>query len=113
MTISYIEVCGFRSYGAQPQRIELTAPLTVVHADNSQGKTGLAEAFEFLHTGTISRRQIGGGSAGEFEGSLRNAHIDAGVEVYVEVGLSSDGPRSSSAEHSTLTTVERPTAGAL
>ena len=87
MTISYIEVCGFRSYGAEPQRVELSAPLTVIHADNSQGKTSLAEAFEFLHTGTISRRQLGGASPGEFEGALRNAHIGPGVEVYVEVGL--------------------------
>ncbi|CQD22757.1 recombination protein F [Mycobacterium lentiflavum] len=87
MTISYIEVCGFRSYGVEPQRIELSAPLTVIHADNSQGKTSLAEAFEFLHTGTISRRQLAGGSPGEFEGALRNAHIGPVAEVYVEVGL--------------------------
>ncbi|MDP7739483.1 ATP-binding protein [Mycobacterium paragordonae] len=87
MTISYIEVCGFRSYGVEPQRVELSAPLTVIHADNSQGKTSLAEAFEFLHTGTISRRQLAGGSPGEFEGALRNAHIGPVAEVYVEVGL--------------------------
>lgn len=87
MTISYIEVCGFRSYGVEPQRIELSAPLTVIHADNSQGKTSLAEAFEFLHTGTISRRQLAGGSPGEFEGALRNAHIGPAAQVYVEVGL--------------------------
>lgn len=90
LTISHIEVCGFRSYGAEPQRIELSAPLTVIHADNSQGKTSLAEAFEFLHTGTISRRQLGGGSPGEFEGSLRNAHIGPVAEVYVEVGLADE-----------------------
>jgi hypothetical protein len=61
--------------------------LTVIHADNSQGKTSLAEAFEFLHTGTISRRQLAGGSPGEFEGALRNAHIGPAAQVYVEVGL--------------------------
>lgn len=87
MTISYIEVCGFRSYGVEPQRVELSAALTVIHADNSQGKTSLAEAFEFLHTGTISRRQLGGGSPGKFEGALRNAHIGPAAVVYVEVGL--------------------------
>lgn len=87
MTISYIEVCGFRSYGVEPQRVELSAGLTVIHADNSQGKTSLAEAFEFLHTGTISRRQLAGGSPGEFEGALRNAHIGPAAKVYVEVGL--------------------------
>ncbi len=87
MTISYIEVCGFRSYGVEPQRVELSAGLTVIHADNSQGKTSLAEAFEFLQTGTISRRQLAGGSPGEFEGALRNAHIGPAAKVYVEVGL--------------------------
>lgn len=87
MRISYIEVCGFRSYGAEPQRVELLSPLAVIHADNSQGKTSFAEAFEFLYTGTISRRQLGGGSPGEFQGALRNAHLGPTIDVYVEVGL--------------------------
>ena len=87
MKLNYIEICGFRSYGPQPQRIELTAPITVIHADNSQGKTSLAEAFEFLYTGGTSRRQLGGGSPGEFEGALRNAHLSESAQVYVEAEI--------------------------
>jgi len=88
--INYIEICGFRSYGPQPQRIDLTTPITVIHANNSQGKTSLAEAFEFLYTGGTSRRQLGGGSPGEFEGALRNAHLPASAVVYVEAEVQMD-----------------------
>jgi hypothetical protein len=30
--IAWLEVCGFRSFGSSPVRIELDAPLVVVHA---------------------------------------------------------------------------------
>jgi len=72
-------VCGFRSYGPGAQRLELTAPLAVVHADNSQGKTSLAEAVEFLFTGATTRRLLLGGSPSEFQDALRNAHLPPGV----------------------------------
>jgi hypothetical protein len=80
-------VCGFRSYGPGAQRLELTAPLAVVHADNSQGKTSLAEAVEFLFTGATTRRLLLGGSPSEFQDALRNAHLPPGSPVYVELGL--------------------------
>lgn len=87
MKISYIEVAGFRSYGAASQRIDLTSALTVVHADNSQGKTSFAEAVEFLYTGSTSRRAITGGSPSEFQNALRNAHLASTDLVYVEAGI--------------------------
>lgn len=82
-----MEVCGFRSYGTESQRLQLDAPLAVVHADNSQGKTSLAEAVEFLFTGATSRRLLSGGSLSEFQDALRNAHLPPAGRVYVELGL--------------------------
>lgn len=87
MRFAYIEICGLRSWGNAPQRITLGNDLAVIYGENSQGKTGLAEALEFLLSGTISRRTLGGGSPGEFHGSLRNAHIGRSATPYVEVGL--------------------------
>ncbi len=87
MRATHLEVCGFRSYGTEAQRLQLDAPLAVVHADNSQGKTSLAEAVKFLLTGATSRRLLCGGSPSEFEGALRNAHLPSTGPVYVELGL--------------------------
>ncbi len=56
MKVEYLEVRGFRSYGASPQRLNLAGSLSVVHADNGQGKSSLAEAVEFLLPGATSRR---------------------------------------------------------
>ncbi|SLE05279.1 RecF/RecN/SMC N-terminal domain-containing protein [Mycobacteroides abscessus subsp. massiliense] len=91
MRISYLEVCGFRSYGQGPERIDLTSPLTVIYGDNSQGKTSLVESFEFLYSGTTSRRILGGGSLGEFDGALRNAHLTNTHMPYVEIGFTDKG----------------------
>jgi hypothetical protein len=85
--VTHLEVRGFRSYGNEAQRLQLDAPLAVVHADNSQGKTSLAEAVEFLLTGATSRRLLSGGSLSEFQNALRNAHLPPNGRVYVEVGL--------------------------
>ncbi len=87
MKATYLEIRGFRSYGTAAQRLELSAPLAVVHADNSQGKTSLAEAVEFLFTGATTRRLLLGGSPSEFQDALRNAHLAAASPVYVELGL--------------------------
>ena len=91
MKVGYIEICGFRSFGPGPQRLEANGPLTVIFGDNSQGKTSLAEALEFLYTGGTSRRQLGGGSPTEYDGTLRNAHLANSSEVYVEAELVSPG----------------------
>jgi hypothetical protein len=59
------------------------SPLAVVWGPNSQGKTSLAEAFEFLLTGTIVRRQLLASTQDEFADSLRNVHLLSGDEVFV------------------------------
>jgi hypothetical protein len=78
-----IEVRGFRAFGTQPQVLELRGPLAVVWGPNSQGKTSLAEAVEFLLTGRTVRREFLASAAREFAGSLRNAHLRHGEPVFV------------------------------
>lgn len=54
---------------------------------NSQGKTSLAEAFEFLLTGQIIRRDMLGSSKDEFSDSLRNAHLANSTPVQVAADI--------------------------
>lgn len=83
-----IEIRGFRAFGTEPRLLQLDAPLAVVHAGNSQGKTSLAEAIEFLISGRSSRRELLGGAKAEYNDSLRNAHMSGGDDdVYVEAVL--------------------------
>lgn len=80
-----LEVRGFRAFGATAAHFALDAPLTVAHGGNSQGKTSLAEAVEFLLSGRSSRRELLGGAKAEYNDSLRNAHLpDGDTDVYVE-----------------------------
>lgn len=74
---------GFRSYGLPAQTLNLPAEIAVVWGPNSKGKTSLAEAFEFLLTGRISRRELMASSQDEFADALRNAHIAEDAEVFV------------------------------
>jgi len=84
-SIVSIDVRGFRAFGTVPAHFELDAPLTVAHGGNSQGKTSLAEAVEFLLSGRSSRRELLGGAKAEYNDSLRNAHLpDGDDEVFVE-----------------------------
>lgn len=78
-----LSVKGFRAYGATEQILNLPADISVVWGPNSKGKTSLAEAFEFLLTGRISRRELMASSQDEFAEALRNAHLPFGEEVYV------------------------------
>lgn len=83
-----VEIRGFRAFGTEARRLHLDAPIAVVHAGNSQGKTSLAEALEFLISGRSSRRELLGGAKAEYHGSLRNAHLPTGDDtVYVEAVL--------------------------
>lgn len=80
-----VEVRGFRAFGTEPTQFDFDVPIAVVHAGNSQGKTSLAEALEFLISGRSSRRDLLGGAKAEYHDSLRNAHMPDGNEcVYVE-----------------------------
>lgn len=87
LQIRKLEIQGFRSFGQKPQTLEFPSSLAAVWGPNSQGKTSLAEAFEFLLTGRIVRRELLASSQDEFADALRNAHMPAGVPVFVQAEI--------------------------
>ncbi len=64
LRIRSLSVKGFRAYGAAEQTLNLPADLAAVWGPNSKGKTSLAEAFEFLLTGRIARREMMASTSG-------------------------------------------------
>jgi len=92
LRINNLTLQGFRSFGRSTQSLPLTTPIAVIQASNSQGKTSLAEAIEFLLTGEIVRRQLVASSQDEFADALRHAHLPANTPVFVEAQfLCNDG----------------------
>lgn len=86
--LTSLEIRGFRDFGTETRELQLDAPLVVVQAGNSQGKTSLTEGIEFLFSGHSSRRVLLGGAKAEYNDSLRNAHLPAAdTDVYVEAVL--------------------------
>lgn len=85
--IRSLAVKGFRAYGGVEQVLSLPGDMTVVWGPNSKGKTSLGEAFEFLLTGCISRRELMASSQDEFADALRNAHLPDGQEVFVAASI--------------------------
>ncbi|MBP9865023.1 MAG: AAA family ATPase [Candidatus Omnitrophica bacterium] len=78
-----IEIQGFRSFGTIPQSFELPSTVAVLWGANSQGKTSMAEAMEFLLTGNIARRELLASTKEEFSDSLRNVHMPDGAMVFI------------------------------
>lgn len=78
-----LEVQGFRAFGAERQVLDFEKDLAFIYAPNSQGKTSLSEAIEFLLSGHTSRRDLQGSAVREFADALRNAHLPNGQEVVV------------------------------
>jgi len=64
--IKRLQIKGFRAFGSQPQVLEFRGPMAVVSGPNSQGKTSLAEAIEFLLTGKTVRRELLASAKREF-----------------------------------------------
>lgn len=87
LQIRSVEIQGFRVFGQVPQSLAFASPIAAVWAPNSQGKTSLAEAFEFLLTGHIVRRQLMASSQDEFADALRNAHLPENMPVYVQAEI--------------------------
>ena len=88
--LTQLEVVGFRAFGAKRQVLDFEKNLAVIYAPNSHGKTSLAEAIEFLLTGTTSRRSLVSSAVREFADALRNAHLATGGEVIVRARVEFD-----------------------
>ncbi|QOZ36995.1 ATP-binding protein [Bradyrhizobium sp. CCBAU 53421] len=82
-----LEIQGFRAFGNAGQTLELPSLLAAVWGPNSQGKTSLAEAVEFLLTGQIVRRALMASSQDEFADALRNAHLPADAQAFVRATI--------------------------
>jgi hypothetical protein len=89
--IRSIDVRGFRAFGSAAQPLEFSSAVAVVWGPNSQGKTSLAEAFEFLFTGSIVRRDLLASAKDEFAGTLRNVQLQDSDEVFVEIRVEHGG----------------------
>lgn len=85
--IERLSVQGFRAFGQTPATLDFEAPISIIWGPNSEGKTSLAEAVEFLLTGDIARRELLSSAVDEFENALRNAHMPEGKETYVEASI--------------------------
>lgn len=83
LRINRLEIKGFRAFGSQAQVLEFRGPMAVVWGPNSQGKTSIAEAIEFLLTGKTVRRELVASAKREFAEALRNAYLPQGEEVKV------------------------------
>lgn len=87
LRIARIEIQGFRAFGKNAQTLDFNSMISCVWGPNSQGKTSLAEAFEFLFTGEIVRREILASAQDEFAEALRNVHMPKDMPVYVQATL--------------------------
>src|SRR5688572_17389326 len=83
-TLKRITIQGFRCFGAQPQTLSFASNVAAVWGPNSNGKTSLCEAIEFLLTGCTIRREMLASAQDEFAGALRNAHVSETADVFVE-----------------------------
>jgi AAA domain len=84
--LTWVEVCGLRSFGIE-QSLIFDKKIALVWGGNSQGKTSVAEAIEFLLSGTVVRPAMLGGAKNEYDRSLRNAYHPDGELTVVRAGI--------------------------
>lgn len=100
--LTWLEIRGFRSFSVC-QRLEFNHQLALLWGGNSQGKTSLAEAIEFLLTGDTVRRTLLGGDRSEFNDSLRCARHPQHEVVSVAAGIVDE----SGTEHRVVRTLDQ------
>ena len=90
-----IQVHYFRGFREGLSPINIGGDLVVIEGRNSSGKTSLAEALEWLFSGSLSRREKGNaGNARELERCITNEFRPADEETWVSatfVHCSEDG----------------------
>lgn len=87
LRLNRLEIQGFRAFGQKAQALVFPSALTAVWGPNSQGKTSLAEAVEFLLTGHTVRRELLASAQDEFTDALRNAHMPAKIPAFVQAEI--------------------------
>ncbi|MHB0886312.1 MAG: AAA family ATPase [Bacillota bacterium] len=84
-----VKVAGFRSFN-ESREVFFEENLTLIYGPNGYGKTGLAEAIEWLFFGTTLRKLFTR-SKNELKNSLRNVHYPAAEVAFVEIEISDAG----------------------
>jgi hypothetical protein len=84
--LKWVEICGLRSFGIE-QSLLFDEDVALIWGGNSQGKTSVAEAIEFLLSGTVVRPAMLGGAKNEYDRSLRNAYHPDGEPTVVRAGI--------------------------
>jgi hypothetical protein len=104
--LKWLDVCGLRSFGVE-QTLSFEHPVALIWGGNSQGKTSIAEAVEFLLTGTIVRRVMLGGAKNEYEHSLRNVYHPTADKAFVRAGIEDPDGNEHQVERELLSDFER------
>lgn len=84
--LKWVEVRGLRSFGIE-QSLIFDEEIALVWGGNSQGKTSVAEAVEFLLSGTVVRPVMLGGAKNQYDRSLRNAYLPDDEPTVVRAGI--------------------------
>lgn len=91
MRLKHLKIRNFRGFGSTEVEVPCHADLVLLFGPNGYGKTSLAEAVEWLLTGTTRRRQRGEEiSKSEYGGTFPNAHNGTPVQVTATI-LGPDG----------------------
>ena len=78
----------FRGFRTSLGVVDLSNGLTVIEGRNSSGKTSLAEALEWLFTGSLSRRETStAGNSRELEDCIGNQFCPDGEDTWVSATL--------------------------
>lgn len=87
--LTSIQVQHFRGFRESIGEIDMGGNLIVIEGKNSSGKTSLAEALEWLFSGSLSRREnIFSGNARELAHCIANRHRPPNKETWVSAVFS-------------------------
>ena len=82
--LEWVQANYFRGFQEAITTINMSDDLIVLEGANSSGKTSLAEALEWLFTGSLSRRtNSNNGNSREFEDCVTNQFRPENVETWV------------------------------
>ena len=86
--IKSLHVNYFRGFREIEGPVNLSSDFIVIEGRNSSGKTSLAEALEWLFSGSLSRRESrDAGNARELEDCVANQFRPAGVDTWVSASF--------------------------
>ena len=86
--IKSLQAHYFRGFRESESPVNLGGDFIVIEGRNSSGKTSLAEALEWLFSGSLSRRETSdAGNARELEDYVANQFRPAGVDTWVSASF--------------------------